>query len=211
MVVGYVGTKFVRPAMVAILAVLVAGGLIFGIGQLLLSIHDAELSKELERKELWVGVALTVLILLVATFIATRPPGTLGPLDREVAIGSKPITGAYTFVPVDRFARYGARGTVSDLESGYTLYARNGALAELIDVMSSVEDIGELSRTLLHAKGAFGAPSELWIPVEAVSAVYPETRSAFLAIAGDEIEALGWHKPPLSFVRGERRRETPLY
>jgi hypothetical protein len=51
----------------------------------------------------------------------------------------------------------------------------------------------------------------MWIPIEAVSAVYPETHSAFLAIAGDEIEAYGWDNPPASFNLRRRREENKLY
>ena len=94
---------------------------------------------------------------------------------------------------------------------GYTAYARNGGLAEINDVLKSVEDIGDKQRTLLYARGLYGAPSEIWIPVEAVTSVYPETRSVFLAIAGDEIEALGWNRPPASFSRTEKPKEIPLY
>ncbi|MEZ4505167.1 MAG: hypothetical protein R2848_04680 [Thermomicrobiales bacterium] len=47
-------------------------------------------------------------------------------------------------------------GTVADLAPGYTLYARNGAFAETIDVMKSVEDVGGIQRTLIYAKGLYG-------------------------------------------------------
>jgi hypothetical protein len=45
----------------------------------------------------------------------------------------------------------------------------------------------------------------MWIPFEAVTAVYPETQSAFLAIKGDEAESFGWTSPPESMTRGESR------
>ncbi|MBA3275756.1 MAG: hypothetical protein H0T72_08175, partial [Chloroflexia bacterium] len=45
-----------------------------------------------------------------------------------------------------------------------------------------------------------------WIPFEAVMSVYPETRSAFLAIKGDETEHFGWNVPPESVRRGPARR-----
>ena len=51
----------------------------------------------------------------------------------------------------------------------------------------------------------------MWIPIEAVSAVYPERSSAFLAIAGDEIEAYGWHNPPVSFNLRRTLEENKLY
>jgi hypothetical protein len=196
---------------VTVLAVAIVAAAIFAIGQLLLNLHDTDVTEEFKRPELWVGVGLAVGILAVASFLASRPAGALGPLDREVAIGSKPMTGEVALGPVNPYARYGVVGTVDDLAPGFTLYARNGALAELVDVLKSVEDVGDISRTLLFARGLHGAANELWIPIEAISAVYPETKSAFLAVAGDETIALGWNRPPASFSRTERPKETPLY
>jgi hypothetical protein len=215
-VINYVTVKFVRPVVVLVLAAAVAGALIVLIGEMLLRLHEtripnAPISDEIQRRELWVGVAVTVGILLVAAFLSSRPAGALGRLDREVAVGSRPMSGYVSLAPTNPYARHGIPGTVADLQSGYTLYARNGALGEVVDVLQSVEDIGQVSRTLLYARGSHGAADNLWIPVQAVSAVFPETRSAFLAIAGDEIEALGWDQPPMSFLRREQSRETPLY
>ncbi len=121
------------------------------------------------------------------------------------------MEGELNLAPIPLSAKYGPEGSVADIVPGYTLYARNGALAETIDVLKSVEDIGGVQRTLIYAKGLYGAQDELWIPIEAVSGVYPDTRSAFLAIAGDEAETFGWNRPPASFSRKERPKETPLY
>jgi hypothetical protein len=197
--------------MVGIIAAVITGVSIFLIGHLLLRFADHSITEELERKELWIGLVLTVGILAVASFLATRPAGALGPLDKPVAIGKSPIAGEIDLTPVPLSVRYGPEGTVSDLAAGYTLYARNGAFAETIDVMKSVEDVGGVQRTLIYAKGLYGAQDELWIPIEAVSGVYPDRRSALLAIAGDEAETFGWNRPPLSFSRTERPKETPLY
>jgi len=208
----------IRPAIVAIIAALITGLLIFGIGHLLLYLYDpsigaeGSLAEEARRKELWAGVGLTVGILAVATFLSSRRQGALGPLDRPTAIGKSPMTGELNLTPIPMSAKYGPEGSVSDIALGYTLYARNGALAETIDVLKSVEDIGGVQRTLIYAKGLYGAQDELWIPIEAVSGVYPDTRSAFLAIAGDEAETFGWNRPPASFSRKEpAKKETPLY
>lgn len=213
----YVAVRWIRPAVVALIAALITGLLIFGIGHLLLYLYDpsisaeASLSEEARRKELWAGLILTVGILAVATFLATRKQGALGPLDKQVAIGKTPMSGELNLTPIPLSAKYGPEGSVSDIVAGYTLYARNGALAETIDVLKSVEDVGGVQRTLIYAKGLYGAQDELWIPIEAVSGVYPDTRSAFLAIAGDEAETFGWNRPPASFLRKERPKETPLY
>lgn len=198
--------------MVALVAVVITGVLIFSIGHLLLHFYDPEITDEVNRKELWIGLVLTVGILAVASLIASRPQGSLGPLDRQVAIGKTPMSGEINLAPIPLSAKYGAEGTVADITNGYTLYARNGALAETIDVLKSVEDVGGVHRTLIYAKGLYGAQDELWIPIEAVSGVYPDTRSAFLAIAGDEAETFGWNRPPASFSRAEPpKKETPLY
>jgi hypothetical protein len=207
----YIAVRWIRPAIVAITACAITGFLIVLIGNLLLRYADHSITEELERKELWIGLALTVGILAVASLLASRPAGALGPLDKPVAIGKTPMAGELSFEPIPLSAKYGAEGTVSDVSAGYTLYARNGAFAETIDVLKSVEDVGGVQRTLIYAKGLYGGQDELWIPIEAVSGVYPESRSAFLAIAGDEAETFGWNRPPLSFSRTERPKETPLY
>ncbi|MGD9714734.1 MAG: hypothetical protein AB7V46_22135 [Thermomicrobiales bacterium] len=211
MAIEYVSVRFIRPLVVLVLAALLVGGAIVLIGETLLSIHDAHMSSELRRKELWVGVALAVGILSVASFLASRPAGSLGPLDKEVAIGGKPMRGELTAEVVNPYVKNGAPGTIADLAPGYTLYARNGALAQVIDMLRSVEDIGSVHRTLLFSRGLHGVADELWIPVEAVTTVFPETQIAYLAVAGDETEALGWDRPPSSFSRLERPKETPLY
>jgi hypothetical protein len=207
----YVAVRWIRPAIVAIIAATFTGLLIFGIGHLLLHFADHTVTEELERKELWIGIALTVGILAIASFLASRPQGALGPLDKPVAIGKTPMEGELNLAPIPLSAKYGPEGSVADIAPGYTLYARNGALAEVIDVLKSVEDVGGVQRTLIYAKGLHGAQDELWIPIEAVSGVYPDTRSAFLAISGDEAETFGWNRAPASFSRKERPKETPLY
>jgi len=198
--------------MVAIIAAAITGLLIFGIGHLLLHFADHTVTGELDRKELWVGLALTDGILAVASFLASRPAGSLGPLDKQTAIGRTPMSGELNLAPIPLSAKYGPEGSIADIRAGYTLYARNGALAETVDVLKSVEDIGGVQRTLIYAKGMYGAQDEMWIPVEAVTGVYPDTRSAFLAIAGDEAETFGWNRPPASFSRhAPAPKETPLY
>ena len=207
----YVAVRWIRPATVGLIAAAITGFGIFLIGHLLLRFADHSVTDELNRKELWIGLVLTIGILAVASFLATRPAGALGPLDKPVAIGKTPMEGEIDLTPIPLSAKYGQEGTVADLAPGYTLYARNGGFAETIEILKSVEDIGGFQRTLIYAKGLYGGQDELWIPIEAVSGVYPESRSAFLAIAGDEAETFGWNRPPLSFSRTERPKETPLY
>jgi hypothetical protein len=173
--------------------------MIIAIGEALLGFFEHG-KPELERIELWFGVALSLVILFGCGFLATRPAGALGPLDRDVALGARPMF-APMLPPVDLAARHGQRGTTADLAPGYVLYARNGALARVIDVLGSLEEHGRMRRGLIYAQGLHGASDELWIPIEAVSAVFPQTHSAFLAIKGDETEFFGWHRPPAAFSR----------
>lgn len=207
----YVAVRWIRPALVALIAVGLTAALIFSIGHLLLSVSDHAVTKELERKELWVGLALTVGILAIASFFASRPQGSLGRLDKQTAIGRSPMVGELERGITPLSVKFGVEGSIADFAPGYTLYARNGAFAETIDVLKSVEDVGGVHRTLIYAKGLLGGQDELWIPIEAVSGVYPESRSAFLAIAGDEAETFGWNRPPASFSRVDRPKPKPLY
>jgi hypothetical protein len=75
-------------------------------------------------------------------------------------------------------------------------------------VPGSVEN-GRTFRGYIYASGLYGASPQLWIPFEAVYAVYPETRSAFLAIKGDETEAYGWNRMPESMSRSPRATPEP--
>jgi hypothetical protein len=201
--------RIIRPLAVPLGIFVVAAAIIIAIGESLLGLFK-EGRNDLARPELYFAVFLALAILGVCAFIATRPEGTLGPLDREIAIGSKPMF-VPELPPVDLAARNGPPGTASDIAPGYVLYARNGALAQVIDVLKGVEEHGRVRSGLIYAKGMHGASDELWIPIEAVSAVYPETRSAFLAIKGDETEAFGWNRPPSSFSRQARPEPLRLH
>jgi hypothetical protein len=196
---GHFERRIIRPLVVPLGVFVVAAAIIIAIGESLLGLFK-EGRNDLARPELYFAVLLALAILGVCAFVATRPEGALGALDREIAIGSKPMFMPEP-PPVDLAARNGPAGTVADIAPGYVLYARNGALAQVIDVLKGVEEHGRIRSGLIYAQGMHGASDELWIPVEAVSAVYPETHSAFLAIKGDETEAFGWNRPPASFSR----------
>jgi hypothetical protein len=190
--------------------IVITAALITLVGEALLNLFDAD-AKEIERPELWIAVAFALAILGVAGFLATRPAGTLGKLDQQLMFGKKPLL-AQAMPPVDVAARRGLVGTTGDIVPGYALYARNGQIGIAREVMADVADeFGHHRRGFIYAQGVHGANDEMWIPIEAVSAVYPETHSAFLAIAGDEIEAYGWDNPPASFNLRRRREENKLY
>ena len=101
--------------------------------------------------------------------------------------------------------RAGREGTVADIGEGYTLYARNGPLAKVLGTVPGSEEYGRRFSGYLYATGLYGASAQMWVPYEAVIAVYPETQSAFLSIKGDETEHFGWTTPPLSISRNAPR------
>jgi hypothetical protein len=192
---------FLIPIVIAIITVV---GIIL-IGEALLSLFTPGDTKDrLDRPELWAAVALSAVIIGGAGFLATRPSGTTGPLEKEVVIGSQPFFQP-ALPPVTERARVGEPGRVSDVGPGYTLYAQSGALAEVIGVLPGASDFGKRFAGFFYAEGLSGASSELWIPFEAVMSVYPESKSAFLAIKGDETEHFGWNVPPESVRRGPAR------
>ncbi len=191
-----------------VLPVVIAGITVIGIilmGELLLTLFSPGDTKDrLDRPELWGAVGIAVVVLGGAGFLATRPEGTTGPLEKDVVIGSQPFFQD-PMPPVNERARAGQPGTLSDIGPGYTLYAQSGALAEVIGVLPGASDFGKKFAGFYYAKGLSGASSELWIPFEAVMSVYPESQSAFLAIKGDETEHFGWNVPPESVRRGPAR------
>ncbi|MFT4036712.1 MAG: hypothetical protein QM692_00925 [Thermomicrobiales bacterium] len=206
-----------RPAFVFLLVAAVVAAIILFIGNTLLALHpggSAEalhveyappdlttMREEFLRPDLMAAFALSLLVLLVGAVLA-RPRSEPGFLDHEVAIGEKSMFTPVAPPPTDVEAtQRGPRGTWSEIAPGYTLYAQNGPLAKVIAVLPGESEYGKTRRGLLYGSGLFGANEEMWIPVEAVYAVFPETGSAFLAAKGDEIEHFGWNRPPESFRR----------
>ena len=200
--------RLVMPAIIFIGVSIVVGLLIVVIGEILLGLHDPHATEELERPELWVALVASLAVLGGCAFLATRPRGSLGVLDRDVAIGHRPFFAPEP-PPLDVNVRRGPTGTVADIKEGFTLYAQSGPLARVIGLLPGEEEYGRRRRGLIYASGLYGANDELWIPVEAVLAVYPETGAVFLAAKGDETEHFGWNLPPESFRRTPRRHAAP--
>jgi hypothetical protein len=202
--------QFVLPGIfpATIVAIVVAGIVLVG-ETLLASVNDA--GSEIERIELWVGTGAALLILAACAFLATRPAGSLGKLDEPLMIGKRPML-ADPLPPVDVTARRGIPGSLDDLAPGYALFARNGQIGVARELLRDVPgEMSHLRKGFVYAQGVFGANDQMWIPLEAVSAVYPETHAAFLAIAGDEIEAYGWDNPPAAFNLKRQHEEYKLY
>lgn len=192
---------FVMPVIVALVVV---GGFALVGESLLAMFQPGDTKDRLDRPELWGALVLALAIIGAAGFLATRPQGTTGPLENPVVIGKQPFFSE-PLPPVTAQARKGELGSVSNIEPGYTLYAQSGALAEVIGVLPGGSDFGKRFAGFFYAKGMHGASDELWIPFEAVMSVYPESKSAFLSIKGDETEHFGWNVPPESVRRGPAR------
>jgi hypothetical protein len=191
-------------------AIIVTAIFIVTIGEILLALVDTSNAQEaLDRWELWFALVLAIVVIAGFAAVANRPPSARDPLAKEVVIGERPFFDPPP-PPVDVRARTGPRGTVADIDEGYTLYAQSGALATVLGTLEGGTDYGKRFGGFLYAKGLYGASDELWIPYEAVIAVYPETQSAFLAIKGDETEHFGWDKPPENIRRGPKRIQDEL-
>jgi hypothetical protein len=204
---GGFARAILRPAIVFVFVGIVVALLVVGIGNLLLHLHPEEIAPslvaEFVRPDLIVAFGGALLVLVLAAILSRRPR-TERRLDEPVALGETPF-----FAPVgppetdEVAARRGTLGTWDQIQPGFTLYARNGPLAKVVALLPPEEEYGKTRRGLVYASGLFGANEEMWIPLEAIYAVYPETGSAFLAAKGDEIEHFGWNLPPASFRRGQ--------
>ena len=210
---GGFARAFLRPAFVFLLVAAIVAALIVFIGETLLRLHPEHIGEtlleEFARPELLAAFGLSLLVLFGGAFLA-RTPREPRRLDEQVAIGHKPFFEPVEPPVTDEAATMrGPQGTWADLQPGYTLYARNGPLAKVVAVLPAEEEYGKTRRGILYASGLYGANDEMWIPVEAVYAVYPQTHSAFLASKGDEIEHFGWNRPPESFRRGQQLHAAP--
>jgi len=213
-----------RPAFVFLLVGAVVAAIILFIGNLLLALHPSveegvhvaytlpdlsTMREEFLRPDLMAAFLLSLAILVVCAVLA-RPRTEPGFLDREVAVGEKSMFAPVAPPETDlEGTQRGPRGTWGDLAPGFTLYAQNGPLAKVVAVLPGESEYGRVRRGLIYGSGLFGANEEMWIPVEAVYAVFPETGSAFLAAKGDEIEHFGWNRPPASFRR-DQVAHTPI-
>jgi hypothetical protein len=198
--------NYILPFILPVVLALLVAALLSGIGETFLGVFIPGDADRLDRPELWVGVGILTGVVALATFLYNRPAGSLGALDKDVAIGGRPLW-ADDLPPVNATMLRGEPGTIADVQPGYTLYAQSGALARVLGTLPGGNDYGKRFSGFFYAQGLGHAANELWIPFEAVTAVYPETRSAFLAIKGDETEAFGWTTPPENLTRGSSKHK----
>lgn len=173
------------------------------IGRTLMSVYEGGDPDRLDRPELWIATGILLGVIVIMGFLSRQPDGT-GFLGKETAIGE---TGMWDDVlpPVDATAKYGTPGTTADIAEGFTVYAASGALATVAGILPAGVDYGRRYSGMIYALGIKSASKELWIPFEAVTSVYPESKAVFLAIRGDETESLGWTSPPEGMTRGEKK------
>lgn len=180
---------------------IVIAAVIITIGRTFISAYQGGEKDRLDRPELWIGIGILLGVIALMTLLS-RMPEDAGFLGKEVAIGGVGMWDG-ALPPVDPRAKYGELGSNADIAEGYTLYAASGALANVEGLLPGGVDYGRKYSGMIYATGVKSASKELWIPFEAVTAVYPEARAAFLAIKGDETEALGWTAPPEGMTRGK--------
>lgn len=201
----YIKRHLIDPFIMPIVIFGILGAIIVAIGESLLALFVPGDVDRIDRPELWLAIGLSAAILFGFAFLYSRPKGTLGPLDRDVAIGRRAIFDRPE-PTADVLLRQGPLGTLDDIQPGYTLYAGNGPLGTVRGMLPGATDFGKRFAGFIYAEGLRGAPNEMWIPVEAVMSVYPETRSALLAIKGDETDYFGWDEPPESMRRRPARK-----
>ena len=202
--------KIVRPIVVPICVVAVTAILIVAIGSSVLALHQPGVKDRFGRPELWVALGAAVVVLFILGFFASRPTGSIGVLGKPVVVGKKPFFEASALAPVAEDVRTGEPGSISDITEGYTLYAQSGALATAIGLLPGGSDHGKTFAGYIYAEARRSARAQLWIPFEAVTSVYPASKSAFLSIKGDEAEAFGWNIPPETVRRGPARHPSEL-
>lgn len=178
------------------------------IGELFIGLFvPGDTPDRLNRPELWTAIGILLGVIAIIGFLSTRPQGSLGLLEKEVAIGSRPLWSE-DVSPAYAQALRGEAGTIEGISTGYTLYAQSGAIARVVGILPGGKDYGKTFRGFLYSEGLGHSAREMWIPVEAVIAVYPESQSALLAIKGDETESFGWTSPPESITIGAPKHQS---
>ena len=204
--------RFIDPVVLPLVLIGIIVGIIVIIGKSLLALFiPGDTPDRLNRPELYLALGLALVIIFGFAFVASRPANFLSVLNKPILVGGDRGIFDHPAPPVNERLRSGERGTIADIAPGYTLYAQSGALAKVLGTLPGGNDYGKRFAGFIYASGLYGASKELWVPYEAVLSVYPESKSAFLAIKGDETEHFGWNIPPESLRRGEARINEELH
>jgi len=174
------GKLFLRPIIILVIVFALAVGFVIGYGEWLLSATDSTIEKDsFARPEIWVAVISGAVIVLVAGLVAYSPAGRFAFLERGQIVGREPIFAPPAPGP-SAVARSGTTGSVGQIDQGYTLFLQDAPLAYVIGTVP-----GRRGQSgYLYAAGFEGNARQIWVPVEAVADVYPDSRSAFLTARG---------------------------
>ena len=194
------GKLFLRPIILLIIVFACAVGFVVGYGEWLLAATDSTIDHDsFARPELWVAIGSGAVIVIVAGLIAYSPPGRFAFLERGQMLGKEPIFAPPPPGPAS-VARSGSTGSAAQIVEGWTLFAKDTPLAYVIGTVPGRRGQGGY----LYAAGFDGNARQIWVPVDAVADVYPDTRSAFLTMRGTDPAVYGWTNMPESVkpVRG---------
>lgn len=206
---GRIFEKYINPFVLPLGILVIILAVLAGVGEMYLALFvPGDTPDRLNRPELWTSIGILLGVIAIIAFVASRPKGSLGILEKEVMFGRKPLWSD-ELSPVDARALSGQPGTIGDLNAGYTLYAQSGAIGTVLGILPGGTDYGKRFSGFMHVEGMGHTAKQMWIPFEAVTAVYPESQSAFLAIKGDEAESFGWTSPPETMTRGESKHKSP--
>ncbi|HEV2529876.1 MAG TPA: hypothetical protein VGT61_15640 [Thermomicrobiales bacterium] len=195
------GKLFLRPLLITAIVAAAAIGYVVGYGEALLAVVDHSIEKNsLARPEIWVAVIPAAIIVILATLIAYSPAGRFGFLEKQTLFGKEPLFAPAAPGP-SVLAKRGVTGRASDVAAGWSLYANDVPLGRVVGIVPGRRGEG----AFLFTNGFAGQPRQIWVPMDAVNEVYPETRSAFLRMRGLDAAAYGWTTMPESVkpVRGQ--------
>src|SRR5665811_934555 len=83
----YVKRHLIDPFIMPIAIIGVLAVIVITIGETLLTLFEPGATKDrLDRAELWFALGLSMVILFGIGFLATRPKGSLGPIDRDLSV-----------------------------------------------------------------------------------------------------------------------------
>ena len=83
--------RLIDPFVMAVVFIAVIWFILMGIGKIFIGVYEGGNPDRLDRPELWIGTGILVGVIALMGFLATRPKGALGPIEKDVVIGSQPF------------------------------------------------------------------------------------------------------------------------